>query len=142
MVEFRTGRIRRRAVFLLLGLLLPGIFTAQTRTVVFGPKEYVQTAGKPTAVQNTFRVDQPSAAFALRITNKGVTSAIIQLNGTTILDPDAFVDAAVKDLVRPVVLRAGQNEISVELRGKPGTSLVIEISADTVNRPPVAVISP
>ena len=91
--------------------------------------------------------------------NHGVTSAVISLNGQTILAPDDFTkvdrdryekndgsksgdrdddhdrdndhdgddDHAVPVLERPVTLRNGDNQISVELRSKPGTWLTVEI---------------
>jgi hypothetical protein len=41
-------------------------------------------------VRKTFRVTQPSGKYMLRVTNHGVTSAVITLNGLVVLDPNDF----------------------------------------------------
>jgi hypothetical protein len=74
-----------------------------------------------------------------------VTSAVIQLNGSTVLAPNDFAQKGqpVTVIVRSVTIRAGANHISVELRGKPGTSLIVEIVSDVdANTAPTAVIDP
>jgi hypothetical protein len=114
--------------------------TSGADLIVFGPRTYTRGTGQPVAVTNTFSVAQPSGTYMLRVVSQGVTSAVISLNGTPILKPEDFPSAS---LVRAVTLRGGANELAVELRGAPKTSLTVEIvdtaPQDTV--PPVITTS-
>jgi RHS repeat-associated protein len=136
---------------------------------VFGPQTYTRGAGAPVKVKKTFRVDRPSGKYTLRVTNHGVTSGVISLNGDAIIDSDDFAaatkerdggrdadqratrdrdradtdqhgadDVTVTILERPVTVLRGSNEIVVELRSKPGTSLDLEILGSVTAMLPVA----
>ncbi len=59
-------------------------------TFVFGPQTYTRAAGKPVAVKKKFTVKKPSGTYTLHVVNHGVTSAVIELNGRTIFEPDDF----------------------------------------------------
>jgi hypothetical protein len=93
--------------------------------VVFGPETFQRTTGEPEMVVRTFSVPQPAQAYTLLVTNHGVTSAEVTLNGTEILRPGDFTKAATA-IARPVTLQT-VNQLRVELRGKPGTWFTIEI---------------
>jgi hypothetical protein len=157
-------------------ILLSATIALSADVLVFGPQTYTRGNGKPTAEKKTFRVVKPSGSYTLRVMNRGVTSAVISLNGRTVLDPDDFaVKGEEKDkhdrgdhdadddrnkndkdrddlkfisaITRPVTLRDGTNEIIVELRSKPGTSLTVEVStaSPTIDTTPptiTAVASP
>ncbi|PYR16708.1 MAG: hypothetical protein DMF94_26730 [Acidobacteria bacterium] len=113
-------------------------------------------------VTRTFAITGPLDGYTLRVVNRGVTSAVIALNGRAVLNPEDFKGRKGKDeekdkkgdkdrdnkdsdkgkdkgrydrdgdsdfvplIERPVDLRAGNNQIAVELRGKPGASLTVE----------------
>jgi hypothetical protein len=176
-----------RAAWLTPAILLAVLMAAAglawaTHATVFGPQVYTRAKGTPVAVKKTFRVEAPSGRYSLRVTNRGVTSAVITLNGSVILGPKDFThvhghpwrdedwrrhldrnhddvhggdgdtkgggrdtdkdgdwrrhgrghdhEAAVPFLRRPVTLRAGINEIVVELRGVPKTWLSVAIVSD------------
>lgn len=134
-------------------LLIP--VASNAGAAVFGPATFNRGNGAPVPVKRTFRVDRPTGTYTLRITNHGVTSGVISLNGQIVVRPDDFTkkdrdrddrdlgdqdrreddnrggaggdDDAVASIQRTVTLRAGINEIIVELQGKPGTSLELEI---------------
>ena len=159
---------------------------AQTGIAVFGPETFTRGTGRPRAVTRTFRVTDPAGPFVLRIVNRGVTSAEIDLNGRKVLGPEDFKSGnedrdrgrnndgrgrsdasedrgqtapsraandkddrrSEKDdedfaplIERAITLRAGTNQITVELRSKPGTSLTIEILRPNVRTPAVLTIS-
>jgi Glucodextranase, domain B len=98
---------------------------------LFGPEKFIRQAGRPVKVTRAFAVIQPAPGHAvLRIVNDGATGAI-WINGQQVLGPADFnrSAAAGSRLERRVRLVAGPNEIAVELRGRPGTSLTAEIVA-------------
>src|SRR5207249_64828 len=74
----------------------------------------------------------------LRIDSNGVSSAIVTLNGVVIFKENDF-NANVALLTRPVTLQA-TNQLTVELRGKVGESLTLQlIGVD--NTPPTMTAS-
>ena len=170
----------RSAAVALLAVVVVGTGGFGTGLSVFGPETYRRGTGTPVAVNQKFRIPD-SGEFTLRVVNHGVTSAVISLNGRTILAPDDFTkvdrdryekndgansgdrdddhdrdrpiamveiatiatgddDHAVPVLERPVTLRNGDNQISVELRSKPGTWLTVEIlRAEATDRTPPTI---
>jgi hypothetical protein len=116
---------------------------------VFGPRVYVRASGEPVAVSNTFTVHNPGNQYTLHVTNGGlqdddydfVSSGTIRINGVVVVAPrDLNHDTTTLD--RPVNLLA-TNTISVELHGKPGGQLAVQIFG-VDNDPPLiqAFISP
>src|SRR2546428_9555478 len=74
--------VRRRALSLLtLAIALTSLVSVAADTVVFGPQTYRRDAGPPVTVKKTFRVQNPAPQHMLRVTNHGVTSGEIALNG-------------------------------------------------------------
>src|SRR2546428_12203986 len=83
--------VRRRALSLLtLAIALTSLVSVAADTVVFGPQTYRRDAGPPVTVKKTFRVQNPAPQYTLRVTNHGVTSGEIALNGGRAIKPAAF----------------------------------------------------
>src|SRR5262249_48883035 len=93
--------------------------------VAFGPQQYVRATGQPVSVKNTFTVLDRNTTYSIRIDSTGVSSAIVTLNGTVIFNESDF-NANVSLLTKPVTL-VGTNQLSVELRGKPGESFTLQV---------------
>jgi glucodextranase-like protein len=163
----RAGRVR--TILLALPLLVAAIsaFTPDVR--IFGPETFTRQSGKPQTVTRTVRVAKASDTYTLRVTNHGVTSAIITINGRVVFGPDDFGReqsgsddqkgeheqdssdsrrrARPQTLERSIALQAGANALAVELRGTPGQSLTIEVFApaglvDTTPPAIAAAVSP
>src|ERR1700674_4080832 len=83
-------RIGHPALAPALGVLLAISVVSGASLAVFGPQTYTRGAGAPIAVKKTFRVDRPSGKYTLHVTNHGVTSGVISLNGRVIVDSDDF----------------------------------------------------
>src|SRR4051794_24123857 len=79
----------RRAATLSVALSL-ACSVAAADTIVYGPQTYTRGTGQPLTVTNTFRVASASGTYTLRVTNHGVTSAAISLNGQSVLAPGDF----------------------------------------------------
>jgi RHS repeat-associated protein len=104
---------------------------------VFGPETYTRATGQPVTVSKTFRINDLANAYTLRVTNHGVTNAVVSLNGRQILGPGDFGNhAGSATLERAVTLRAGDNRLDVQLRGQPGSSLTVEIVGAVVDTTP------
>ncbi len=123
----------RRSLLLLLAFYV-GIGSGFAGTFnAFGPKTHPRETGDPVTVVDQFSVLNPSAQYTLRIHNGGlvdgefekVSSSVIKLNGVQIVGPDEF-NQNVSFLEKPVSLLAN-NELSVEVRGKPGGAIILEI---------------
>jgi hypothetical protein len=100
------------------------------QTPVFGPEVYTRGTGKPQKVTKTFSVQNINQEFTLNVQNgegkRGrVSSAVVEINGIRVVGPSEF-NKQVDLITRPVNLQQ-QNEISVEVRSEPGTSLIISI---------------
>jgi len=101
--------------------------------VGFGPQNYTRGTGSPVAVTNAFTVLNPNTSYTLKINNGGlvdgefekVSSAVISLNGVQIVGPNEF-NQNVTLIEKPITL-AASNQLSVELRGKPGGGITIQI---------------
>jgi hypothetical protein len=108
--------------------------TSQANTfVAFGPQTFVRGTGKPTPVTVNFTVPDPNTTFTLQIDGSGVSSAIVTLNGVDIFkdreereERGQRGDKEVTHLEKAVTL-LGANRLTVELRGKPGESLTVQI---------------
>ncbi len=113
-------------------LLLACSATAGTFTA-FGPQTYQRGTGDPVTVRNSFSVRNPSTQYTIRVRNGGlvdgefekVSSSIIALNGAQVLGPEEF-NQNVAVVEKAVVLQAS-NELAVEVRGKPGGAISLEI---------------
>ncbi len=106
----------------------------------FGSRVYHRHDGKPILEVDTFQ-SNVTGSFTLQISNGGleddeynlVSASVIYLNGVEILSPNEL-NQNVSYLEKTVTLES-VNEISVEVRGKPGGALILNIiGAD--NMPP------
>jgi len=123
----------RKLTLYLLGIvliLLSSTMFAYGQTPVFGPEFYARGKGKPQKVFKNFSVQYLNQEFTLFIQNgEGnggrVSSAVIELNGVKVVGPDDF-NKQVSMITKPVTLKQ-QNEIAIEVRSEPGTSIVVTI---------------
>jgi hypothetical protein len=158
----QTWARRRLATLAVLVWAVVSCASVAATVVVFGPQTYQRGAGTPTNVTQTFRVDHPAAQYTLRVTNNGVTSAVITLNGVRIIGPsdlhnrfeerghgdhsaddddDQDDDDVPPNIDRPVTLHDGTNQLDVLLQGVPGRSLTVEIftTATTTDTTPPTI---
>src|SRR3989442_254055 len=117
-------------LFLIVTLAIPlwaGTWNA------FGPKTYTRGTGDPVTVTDTFSVLNPSTQFTLHVVNGGpsndknelVSSSVITINGVQVLGPNNFnQNVSVVDV--PVTLQSS-NTISVQVRGKPGGAISVQV---------------
>lgn len=105
---------------------------AYSETIVFGPEVYTRGTGKPQKIVKSFSAirGQKQVPVTLSIKNgegkRGkVTSAVIEINGKQVLGPEEF-DKQVDEIKLPIKLDE-QNEIAVEVRGKPGTYITVAV---------------
>ncbi len=113
-------------------IALPSTAAAGT-FVAFGPENYVRGTGDPVPVTKSFTVLNPNTSYTIRINNGGLTdgefepvsSSVFVLNGVQIVGPNEF-NQNVTVLDKPVTLVA-TNELTVELRGKPGGGVTVQI---------------
>ena len=99
----------------------------------FGPKVYVRPTGTPITVTDSFTVLNPNTQYVLHLVNGGlqddtadfVSSATVKVNGVLIIAPqDLNQNTTTVD--RPVQLQVN-NSIAVELHGKPGGQVAIQL---------------
>ncbi len=115
--------------------------TPSLADTVFGPETFQRGKGKPATVTTSFSVPNAVTNPILRIQVDQIASAVITLNGTQVFGPSHF-NRTVTLLETPVNLLS-ENELGVELRGKPGGSITVEITADAAGPPrAVATIPP
>jgi hypothetical protein len=108
-------------------VLLFAAATAQASTfTVFGPKTYTRDTGKPVAVTDTFSESILNTTFEIAVDNQGVPSAVITLNGQPVFVESDF-NPQITHLTKTVILQS-RNDLTVELRGKPGTSVTVQIT--------------
>jgi RHS repeat-associated protein len=103
----------------------------------FGPQTFKAT-GTPQIFNLSFSVLNPNTQYTLHIQNSGVTSAAVSLNGKSIITPKDF-GSSVTVIDRLVTLLA-QNQISVAITGKAGTSFQLSVIG-VDNDAPVIVAS-
>jgi RHS repeat-associated protein len=133
---------RMRAAIGCLALLTFGIPAFAGTFTAFGPQTYTRTTGAPVSVSNTFSIPNPSTQYTLRVDNGGLTdsdvdrvsSTGITLNGVQIIGTSNF-NQNVAFVEVPVTLQLS-NQITVQVRGAPGGTLVVRIFG-VDNNPPV-----
>jgi len=117
--------------------------------VSFGPQSYQRQSGSPVTVTNSFTVLNPSTTYTLQIYNGGLTagkfervsSSVIAINGVQVVGPNEF-NQKVTLIEKPITLTAA-NQLSVELRGKLGGGITVQIIG-VDNTPPTiaATVNP
>lgn len=117
--------------FGLLSLLGPNFAVlAHGQTTIFGPEVYTRDTGKPQNIVKSFSVQNLTQEFTISVQNgEGkwgkVSSAVIELNGVRIVAPNEF-NKQVDLITKPINLQE-ENEITVQVRSEPGTSIVVII---------------
>lgn len=103
--------------------VLAGTFTA------FGPKTYTRDTSAPVETHYGFSVKNTAAPYRLRVENgagsssgKMVASAIIKINGVTILGTKDF-NSAKADFIEAPITVVRTNDLSIELRSDPGSAM-------------------
>lgn len=97
---------------------------------IFGAESYYRTTGRPDVYTDCF--DAAPGEAVLRISSgkedgeNRVASALVYLNGQLLAHPEDFEEEKYIILEETVAL-AEENEIRVEMRGKPGAFLTIDI---------------
>ena len=137
----------KRWFFLLSLLVLFPASAYSAEFTAFGPKNYIRQSGSPVTVIEQFNVSDPSAAYTFKIYNGGleddayekVSSGYVKLNGVEIVNSNNF-NQNINNLDVPVVLQAS-NTLEIELRGKPGGGVVVQITGID-NVPPQIVLDP
>jgi PKD repeat protein len=109
--------------------------------VAFGPQTFTRDTGPPTSVLAKFSVVDPTTTYTMLIDSSGVSSALITLNGVSVVSQSDF-NSNVSQILRPISLLPS-NEVSVTLNGKPGERLTIQvIGVDNVAPTITGVVAP
>lgn len=124
---------RRLVVAALLLIACTPLASAGSFTVA-GPRTFVRASGEPIVEAVDFAA--PATRYVLHIESDGVASAIITINGATVVATSAF-NNNVRTIDRPVTLRA-TNRLTVEVRGAPGGTLRIWIEGTDDGPPQIA----
>ncbi len=111
---------------------------------LYGPVQFTRSTGKPVAVQHTIAVTNPAVSYRLHIVNGGmqgttqigrpVSSATIYWNGSPVAGTADF-NPQIPALTLPVSARLS-NTLAVELQGKPGSSITVQLLRG--NQTPIA----
>jgi hypothetical protein len=119
-------------------LALPGYVWGVSGTVVpevwrlgpsctFAPAPWTVTRSTGAPVVESSSFTSCGGAGTLTITNVRSASAYVILNGVTIASPSSF-NPMQQTLTFPVTLLPGVNQLTVELRGKPGSTLTFQLT--------------
>src|SRR5205809_7786609 len=101
-----------RFVYIISAFLAAGATSATAGTfTAFGPKTYVRDTGTPVAVTDSFSVLNPSTTYTLQVTNNGISSGVISINGVQVVWPDDF-NQNVSSIEKRMTLRVS-NQISL-----------------------------
>jgi RHS repeat-associated protein len=111
---------------------------------VYGPAQFTRSTGKPVQMQRTIAVTNPAASYYLHIVNGGlqgstqtgnyVSSGTIYWNGNWVAGPSNF-NQQIATLKLPVTAHSS-NTLTVELQGKPGSSITVQLLRG--NQAPIA----
>lgn len=125
---------------LLTSPAIGGTFTA------YGPQSYTRASGAPVTVESTFAVLNPSASYTLHAYNGGlqndqvtgelVSSGKVVVNGSQLIGSQNF-NQNVTTVEMPVALQTN-NIIEVELKGKPGGVVTIQITGEDNDLPSIS----
>ena len=128
-----------------LGQFIPAAAFAGAFTV-FGPKDYLRSAGEPKTVTDSFIVQNPGGTYTISIYNGGlperfarVSSAKISLNGMRIFGPSDFNPRT--GLMQKTVNLSRTNLLQVTLQSNPASGLTIRIDSGD-NEPPAIKATP
>ena len=138
----RRWSVLLNSVYLVLGVLgLSGL--VQAETVFYGPVVVARDTGAPQRFTDSFAMADVEGDFTLVLHNgevttgaDRVTSALVEFNGVALFTPDDFNKQV--DLLEIPVTVQGTNQITVEVRGGPGTYITVSIVGELWNRAPIA----
>jgi hypothetical protein len=125
MQKIRVFSLWRISYIVLIFLAVGTVSAAAGTFTAFGPKTYVRDTGSPVTVTDSFSVLNPSTTYTLQVANNGISSAVISINGVQVVGPSDF-NEDVSSIQRPISLQVS-NQISVELRSKPGASITVQV---------------
>lgn len=129
----KTGRRYLDLAALLILVLACTSASSAGTFVAFGPEDFVRSSGSPATVSHPFTVLNPETSYSIQINNGGledaeselVSSSVFILNGVQIVSPNE-IDDDVIIIEKPVTLDYN-NELSVEVRSKPGGAVTVQI---------------
>lgn len=139
------GRIARVcatvALLFAANTAVAGTFTA------FGPIEFLRDTAAPIESSYSIPVRNAAVPYRLRVENGGdhtrfprVASAIISLNGARIFSENDF-NAAKSDVLEAPVTAVSTNNLVVELRGEPGSGLVVRLLGEDTDAPLIRALA-
>ena len=136
--------VRKFISVLLVLSLVPAILGAYARNAqadqtVFGPAKFLRTTGAFNTVEKTFLAEAGAGKLIIKNGEEDsqfrVTSAQVYLNDVPVFEPDDFKQD-IYGLAFPIDLKRA-NALRIEIGGKPGTFLIIEITQEQTASPPV-----
>lgn len=115
---------------------------ALTQTPIFGPESYQRGSGQPVMVTSDFTSAYPGESCLLQVYNGGledsefelVSSSTIALNGIQVVAPNEFNQQT--SYIEKIVTVNASNELAVEVRGKPGGGIVVQVACERDVEPP------
>lgn len=162
-MSFRAGCRVSLQLLIVAGLfMVRNVFADVT---VFGPRTYAIPSNisplllnTPVTFKNTFCIGKVvltppqcqaasgSGFYVLRIANRGITSAAIALDGNLVLGQNVFGQVkpapVPSSLTLMVTLPNGPNAIDVEIEGRAGATLIVQIFKDKTSPQITAAVSP
>ena len=113
------------------GNTLSNVTSQSAKRVIYGPIDYARQKGKPVATADTFSTSPGD--YTLVVVNgpesaNRSSSTVIRINGEDVVSPDEF-NQQVGLITKEIELEA-QNEVSVEVRGKPGSIVRLQIEGE------------
>jgi len=134
--------VKRIAPILVILVLLMSILSPMVNaSVVFGPMRYDRTTGSPNYYNDSFLINRPNGNYTLYVKNGDLisnssssnasVSSVVTLNGKTIFRPDDFKKEA--RLLRQNVSISSQNEMNVDMRGIPGSTINVWMEDETAD---------
>jgi hypothetical protein len=120
--------------------------TSHAGTWVAFQNSYTRGTGSPVTVTNTFTLLNPATQYTLKAFNGGlqndtselVSSSVVYLNGTQVVGPANFNQSVAE--VNVTISPGPTNTLSVQVRGKPGGVLTIQVIG-VDNDPPTITAS-
>ncbi|HBT83799.1 MAG TPA: hypothetical protein DEB35_10530 [Desulfuromonas sp.] len=120
----------------MLGLVSPAV--GSELVIIYGPKDFAVDKGKPVSVTQVFKAAAGEATLTVRNGNptgdKRVSTGQIAINGVDVIAPADF-NQQVATIERTVVLQ-DNNELVVQVGGKPESFITLTVAATTAAPPP------
>jgi len=142
--------INKRVLVILLFFLSASFsFEAQADHFIWGPEKYVIKTGTAVTVTEKFTIESSTGKFWLFIENGGIvkktgelngviepvdraSSVSVKLNGVQIVEPNNL-NQHIANVIRRGLTLYANNTIEVEVRGKPGSYIIVSISSGEPN---------